>query len=289
MNHAFLILAHDSPELLQRIVDRLEAPNHYIFIHLDKKSNDKHIRITRGGYLSEDKRIKVFHGGFSMILAELALLGEAFHYDVNIDYFHLISGHDYPCVSNQEFDHYFEYAPQGRSYMHYDTDEQHVKWKEKIEQRVNRWHLVNFRGGKVISVFTRTVFTWFVPRKYEGELYAGWQWFSWHRSLVEWVLSYSNNHPEYLKRFHNTLCCDEVLFHTLLYPYIEQLNIEKNNALRYIDWSPKRPTKTLPLVLDERDYDSILSNGTLFCRKCFSDKSCKLLDMIDKKIAVIDK
>lgn len=37
MNHAFLIVAHDSPELLQRIVKRLEAPNHYIFIHLDKK------------------------------------------------------------------------------------------------------------------------------------------------------------------------------------------------------------------------------------------------------------
>lgn len=47
MNHAFLILAHDSPELLQRIVNRLKAPNHYIFIHLDIKSKDR--RVSGGG------------------------------------------------------------------------------------------------------------------------------------------------------------------------------------------------------------------------------------------------
>ena len=51
MNHAFLIETHDSPELLQRIVDRLNAPNHYFFIHLDGKSNAAKIDIShiRGG------------------------------------------------------------------------------------------------------------------------------------------------------------------------------------------------------------------------------------------------
>lgn len=282
MNHAFLILAHDSPELLQRIVDKLESPNHYIFIHLDKKSKDSHVRLGKNGcYISDEKRIKVYHGGFSMILAEIALLKEAFHYDVNIDYFHLISGHDYPCVSNKEFDLYFESAPQGRSYMHYDTDEQHVKWKIKIDRRINRWHVVDFHCGKIIRLWARTIFTWFVPRKFDGELFAGWQWFSWHRSLVEWILSYLEEHPKYLTRFHYTTCCDEVLFHTLLYPHLDELNIEKNNALRYIDWTPKRKTKSLPLVLDERDYISIRDSEALFGRKFYLGVSEKLLDMLD--------
>lgn len=285
MNHAFLILAHDSPELLQRIVDRLEAPNHYIFIHLDKKSKDKHVRLKRGMYLSDDKRIKVYHGGFSMILAELALLREAYHYDVKIDYFHLISGHDYPCVSNEAFDQFFECAPKSRSYMHYDTDEQHEKWKNNIEHRINRWHFEDLPAGKIGRIIMRNLFCWFPRKEFKGELFAGWQWFSWHRSLVGWGLSFCDNNPEYLKRFHQTSCSDEVLFHTLLHPHIEELNIDMNNSLRYIDWFPNRKAKTLPLVLDERDYQSIQKSGALICRKCFLNSSGKLLDLLDKKVS----
>lgn len=283
MNHAFLILAHDSPELLQRIVDRLEAPNHYIFIHLDKKSKDPHVKLKTGRYLSDEKRIKVFHGGFSMILAEIALLKEAFNYDVNIDYFHLISGHDYPCVSNEVFDQFFDRAPQGRSYMHFDTDEQHDKWKAKIDLRVNQWHFIDFPVGGYAKFLLRKLFGRWPRRRFDGELYAGWQWFSWHRSLVKWVLSFCDNNPVYLKRFHKTSCSDEVLFHTLLYPHIDELNIDKNNTLRYIDWFPKRKAKTLPLVLDERDYKSILKSGALFCRKCYLNSSNNLLVLLDQK------
>lgn len=282
MNHAFLIIAHDSPEFLQRIISRLEAPNHYVFVHYDKKYNSPLLKIRYGECISDDKRIRVTHGGFSLIRTELLLLRHAFNYPKKIDYFHLISGHDYPCVSNKEFDDFFEKAPQRKSFMHFDTEEQRIAWKDKIETRVNKWHLIDqwhWRKGrhtieKIINVL--------VPRnKFEGELYAGWQWFSWHRSLVEWVLSYCDNHPEYLKRFHHTSCCDEVLFHTLLYPHLEELNIDKCNSLRYIDWYPKRSSTTLPLVLDERDFDAIHNSGALFCRKCFIDKSIKLLDMLD--------
>ena len=49
LNHAFLIETHDSPELLQRIVDRLNTPNHFFFIHLDGKSSVNKIDTTRIG------------------------------------------------------------------------------------------------------------------------------------------------------------------------------------------------------------------------------------------------
>lgn len=31
LNHAFLIIAHDSPELLKRIINNVKVPNHYVF------------------------------------------------------------------------------------------------------------------------------------------------------------------------------------------------------------------------------------------------------------------
>ena len=38
MNHAFLIQAHHNPDYLVRLINWLDAPNHFIFVHIDKKS-----------------------------------------------------------------------------------------------------------------------------------------------------------------------------------------------------------------------------------------------------------
>ena len=113
---------------------------------------------------------------------------------------------------------------------------------------------------------------------------AGWNWFSWHRSLVIWVLDYLKSHPSYLKRFKFTSCCDEVIFHTLLYSHIIDLNVEPHNSLRYIDWHPNRPCASLPLVLNERDFLKIVDSHALFCRKVDIDSSKLLLELLDKRI-----
>lgn len=274
MNHAFLILAHDSPKLLQRIVDRLESPNHYFFIHLDKKSPNEFVKLSNsgvGGYLSN--RVSVTHGGYSMLLAELRLLQEAYKSHVKFDYFHLISGHDYPCVSNPEFDEYFEKAPQGRSFMHFDTAEQQELLKDRNDARINKWFLTGQSFSRYIGKYLEIFLNTFVPRCFDQEIYSGWQWFSWHRSLVQWVLNYNQEHSGYFKRFRYTHCCDELVFHTLLYPYIDELNIDKDHSLRYIDWNPKREHKSLPLILDERDFDAIILSKSFFAEKCLKRKA----------------
>ena len=43
-------MAYNEPMLLARIVDRLKAPNHYMFIHIDKKSDIEEFK----AYLPED-------------------------------------------------------------------------------------------------------------------------------------------------------------------------------------------------------------------------------------------
>ena len=34
LNHAFLIIAHDSPELLKRIINNVKVPNHYVYLFI---------------------------------------------------------------------------------------------------------------------------------------------------------------------------------------------------------------------------------------------------------------
>ncbi len=117
-----------------------------------------------------------------------------------------------------------------------------------------------------------------------GEVYAGWNWFSWHYSVMEYVLSYLRDNPQYLSRWKLTNCCDELIFHTMLNDKTKELNIDRYNSLRFVEWHPKREFTTLPLVLDEREYEDIIESGAFFCRKIHPGTSEKLMSMLDNHI-----
>ena len=119
MNHAFLVLCHEKPIVLERTIALLSGPNHYFFIHVDKKYDDlgdfDRIRILKNVFFV--KRIVVNWGSFNMVKATLFLMKIANEFDVRFDYFHLISGSDFPCISNEYFDSYFNKAI-NRSYLY---------------------------------------------------------------------------------------------------------------------------------------------------------------------------
>lgn len=295
MNHAFILQIHKEPELFGRIVHRLAAPNHYFFVNVDKKVDDKPFKevcndVKNVCFLEGEERKEVNWGGFSQIDCTLQLLRKCTA-PQSIDYIHSISGQDYPTVGNDAFDKFFE-KHNGQSFMLYDKPEEHEEWSKprgKYEQRYMPYHLndihINRMVKRLIEMAIHLVEHIHYLRPAIDNVYAGWSWFSWHRSVAEFVLIYLNEHPAYLKRFHNTACCDELIFHTLLHQYLKRLNINPNNALRYIDWHPSRPYEgRLPLTLDERDYELIINSGALFCRKVDEQNSGKLLDMLDGKI-----
>lgn len=298
MNHAFLIQVHKEPELFGRIIKSLEASNHYFFINVDKKVDDKLFKretenIRNVIYLEGDERKEVNWGGFSQIDCTLQLL-----YKVNtppirdvINYVHSISGQDYRCVSNEYFDKYFE-EHKGESFMMYDSPSEHAEWSKphgKYEYRYMAWHLHDQHIPNWSKIIIRKAVSAIEHihylRKPIANVHAGWSWFSWHRNVVEFVLQYLENHPDYLKRFHNTSCCDEIIFHTILFPYLKELRINPYNCLRYVDWHPTRPYDGhLPLTLNQQDFYDIVKSKSLFCRKVDENVSYKLMNMIDESI-----
>ena len=224
-------------------------------------------------------------GGYSQIVAELNMMSFAIKSRRCYDYFHLLSGSDYPCVNQIVFDKFFE-DKRGCSFMHFDSEAEIFNWRDsKYNDRVAKWYLhdVQWIPSRLKSIVSRLL-NIMVKRKPIPDVVAGWNWFSWHRSLVNWVLDYLGRNPSYLKRFKYTTCCDEVIFHTLLYRRIEELNIEPYNSLRYIDWHPNRPYASLPLILDERDFLSIVNSKALFCRKVDEKLSKRLMDLLDKNM-----
>ena len=77
MRHAFLIIAHNNWKQLKKLVQLLDAENHDIYIHIDKKSKDfkadKFLEITNKSRIFIYQEYEVFWGGFSQVQVELFL------------------------------------------------------------------------------------------------------------------------------------------------------------------------------------------------------------------------
>lgn len=294
MNHAFLIVAHRDPGQLYDILRLLQAPNHYFYINIDEKfENHKVVAdiIAERIPNTEFTFMNVAHGGYSQIRCTLNLMRLAF--DAEMDYYHLISGQDFPCKANKDFDNFFE-LNKNRSFMWFDTEEQHKEWIDnKYQIRTRGWYLydLKYRKIKFINRFVNFVnsksknFLW--RNKIEG-LRAGWNWFSLHRQVVNYILNQLINQPSYFNRFKHTYCCDEIIFHTLLYPVLKELNINHCNSVRYVDWggvgksARKKPGS--PLILNEEDFEHIIMSNALFCRKIDIIISMKLKTLLANRI-----
>jgi len=293
LKHAFLITAHKDPNLLLKIMKLLSSENHYIIVNLDKKmSGYKEIASKIFQIVPNSTFIfnNVAHGGYSQIATTLKMLRIAQKYDV--DYCHLLSGQDFPCKTNPEFDNYFV-LHNGESFMWYDTPEQHELWSQsKYPFRVNRLYFNDIPGRKYpfinkLVFYLNNVFGKLITRKPIPNLHAGWNWFSWHRNVIDFVLSQHINNKSFFRRFYYTHCCDEIIFHTLLYPHISKLKIHTDNSLRYINWSKKisgRSSSNSPLILNEEELSDIESSNVFFCRKVDSIISRKLIDYLTDKV-----
>ena len=154
-NHVFIIQAHAYPALLSRMVRRLSAPNHYFIIHIDAKA-DIHPFCESIGAVDNvffaEKRIVVNHGGFSQIECTVNMLREIVERKIPYDYVHLLSGQDYPIVTNEMFDAFFEKGT--NSYMHFDSEEEHQQWKDtKYKERYMYYH---YNDYPCLSTHTHT-------------------------------------------------------------------------------------------------------------------------------------
>ena len=110
--HAFLVLAHKQPLLLQRILKHLSNDNHYFFVHIDAKNTHfeefKEALKNIPNLVLLSNKYKVYHAGISIVDATLWVFNKIMCHSIDFDYIHLISGQDYPLRSNEQFDAFFE-------------------------------------------------------------------------------------------------------------------------------------------------------------------------------------
>lgn len=289
MRHAFLIIAHNNWWQLKQLIQLLDAENHDIYIHIDKKS----ISFSEKGFLNLTFKSKVyffqeyevFWGGFSQVQVELFLFEKA--YQQKYDYYHLISGADLPLKSNWKIDAFFE-KNQGKEFILYDNEK--LQNDPEISQRTRYYHyLQNYRRR--------------YSKKWKNEIFTFCERVSLAMQIVlhvnrvkdlDWVVKYGSNWvsitddlvAELLKQkdkirkvFSCTNCADELFVQTVAYNcgfkdkiYYPEDGMTEN--VRFIDWA--RGKNGNPYTFRNQDYQSLQTNKNLFARK-FSES-------IDKEI-----
>lgn len=116
--HAYLVMAHHKPELLQLLLDALDDERNDIFVHIDKKSQDfmpkDQFRTSKSALVCIPS-MEVNWAGYSQIQCELNLLKAAVNHG-EYQYFHLMTGASYPLKSQNYIHEFFEHNA-GREFI----------------------------------------------------------------------------------------------------------------------------------------------------------------------------
>jgi hypothetical protein len=295
MNIAFLILAHKQIELNYKQIDMLASPNHYIYIHFDKKFNpildpDKFINKN---VIVIKRRFKTAWGGFNIIEATLELMNQAIHSHVKYDYFILLSGQCMPVKSNREIDRFFKIANH-KSYIEiypfpvsflpgggFDKYYYPVFNDQLDFIKIDKITIFNkeYELKKILYKITQNICKLIgYHRKLPENMTCcfGSQWWALHRTAIDTILHIVKKHTNIKKSFKYAWAPDELFFHSILYNSPIK-NMCMHKSLWYIDWNTNGPPKTL----SANDYNKIIASDALFARKFDKNSSAELLKMLN--------
>lgn len=288
---AFLVLAHQRPDMVARLVSRLDHPDARVFLHLDRKADIGPFRAALGdrvSFVAEDARVSVLWCGYSTLAAILALVKTAVAAAPDMERFVLLSGADYPVRSV------------GEILAALEPDLEHIAVDRRLDPRggtyldsyVARPFLtdipwLNERSGRPgLSRMARLVERR-LPRRtpYPLPLHHGAAWWALTREGVETVLAAERASPGLISWFRWARVPDEMLFQTLLMASERAGNIVGGDeglnlhGVHYIDW--KAPNPDLPRTLELADLPAITASGALFARKMDPLRSTGLMDALD--------
>ena len=283
MKHAYLILAHGSYALLQRLVSAIDDERNDIFIHIDRKQKElPRIQVRHSQlFLLDKERVSVFWGDVSVVAAEFALMASAYRQG-EYAYYHLLSGVDLPLKSQNDIHDFFE-THQGKEFIgFYDG----ANLSASLVRKVQRYHLFaqDFRGSGLVFLAKRIARALAIRaqellgiKRHTNIRFAkGTQWWSLTGALIESLLS---KQDEILSLYKHTFCADEIAIQTYVYnsPFMAQVfapEDEAKSSLRHIGWR-----EGALYDWTRADYEDLKRSTALFARK-FNEEDPDFLDSI---------
>lgn len=284
--HAYMIMAHHRPDLLQLLLDALDDQRNDIVIHLDKKSSLKPEQFhVKNAKLYFTDRINVNWAGYSQVECEYHLLKKALELGTH-SYYHFLTGSNYP-LRNQEylyeffrtnngmeyigFDHGMDYNVRAKYYIPFSEHGKLVGIYGKIIQVIRNMCL---RVQKIIG-FNRLKDESLIIKK-------GCAYFSITEGLAKEIIKNEHNMRKILK---NTIWCDEVFVQTIAFNSKYRNNIynlenEWEGCMRELAWPSNVSGEHPGYNFSMSDLDYLLNSQRLFAMKFESEDGIEVIKAI---------
>lgn len=272
--NCILILAHKNHNQIMRLINHLKT-DFDLYVHIDKRNK---LNIKSFDNVNVYKEFKTYHGGVSLVIATLFLIEEA--YKNNYDRYIFISGQDVPLKTNKEIINFFD-TNKNKEYISYESINNSEAMYKEMSFRLNSY---NF--GKLYRlIFHRNIRELLsnfplIKRTIPENIYYGSQWWNLTNNAIKYILDYTKQNPNFLKRFNYTWGSDEFYFQSIL------LNSEFNNNcindnLRYLIWGVGTP-----INFTIKDYDDIKNNinNNIFSRKFDENFDNDIIDKLYKDL-----
>ena len=238
---AYLVLAHQHPGQLSRLVKQLRSPAADIFVHVDAKVPiEPFLRAAGPDVHFTSTRIPVYWADYSQIRAVLLLIEAALAAPRKYDYLVLLSGVDYPLRSAAEIEDFFA-QNKGSEFINWVAMPSAAA--SKPLSRLTDYHGRPGLPGRLLSKARRLLIKLhFMPsardcKAYLGETapYAGSTWWALTRDACQYIQTFAGRNPRFMKFFENTSSPDEMVFQTILANSPFRSRMRRN--LTYADWS----------------------------------------------------
>jgi hypothetical protein len=293
MNIAWIISAYRLPELLIRLVDRLDHAGSSFFIHVDAKTNEREYRAMTEPLANRSnvlflERHECWWGDFGHVRATLKGIRALIESGRPFDYISLMTGQDYPLKSTDAIAARLA-EDEGRVFMQ-ASRLPNPHWTEGGLDRIEHWH---FRVGRKPLSFPGSPFRpplantlWSLParllrlrRRFPAgmEPWGGGSYWCMPADCVRHVDSFVRANPDFVGFFRYVHEPDEIFFQTIVMnsPFRDRV---ANDNLRFLDWDADGDH---PEVLTMHDLERLVRSDSLFARKFDPGVDETVLDRLD--------
>ncbi|RHM59397.1 MULTISPECIES: beta-1,6-N-acetylglucosaminyltransferase [Coprobacillaceae] len=283
MKIAFLMLAHKSPQQINKLLECLQDSDIDVYIHLDKKSNiKKDIQVYPNIiYVDDADRVDIKWGSVSMVNATIQLIKTMVNSKKVYDYVYLISGQDFIIKDIQELKSFLD-NNKGQNFIEIldETNSNYYKYRKRVEVYYPQW-MISRNKLIILLKFAYIIITGgmtkvFFKRKqnYNLPFAFGSQWWTLQYNAVLEMYTIISKHPEYVNYYKNSLVPDESFFQTI-FMMTSFNNKSSHHSLTYTNWEgqvnhPKTLTKEDIIILENeknkylgRKFDENVDNSII--------------------------
>jgi hypothetical protein len=278
MRLAHLILAHNHPSQLVRLVRSLSSPNADIYIHLDKKADPEEfaaIKTIPNTYFVK-KNVRLAWCEYSTIQGTLNGMEQILATGITYSHINLLSGNDYPLQNAADIQE-FLFSNPDKTYMWYDLI--FNDWQDG-QRRMKKYCFgdYGFRGRYIFQALANMVLP---DRRLPKGLkaYGRSQWLTITPACAAYVIYFIKANPSVERFFRMTWAVDEVFFQTILCNSPSLRKNIVNDNLRYIVLNEEYRPKTLTIA----DAETLTASGKFYGRKFDSHVDSAILDHLTKK------